>query len=321
MVGVDVDCSHAHVCQRSRGAPSERKLDQMSLRSYGPRRSKSVESYLRQTRAGAAVALLALASAVASERVAKHLWVHHPLLADLASSAIVVMLSVAVVNEALEIRGRRRWRVLAQYVMLELIRDARMVWTAVVELAGLMPADANPPATIDAAALVVRDTPRLTKAVHGLLTDADRRRVLRDHVVRLVVHNDEVLGRWAAVMLNADAYAEVVDRHVELAGSLAWLGSLLDQSGSSDGDQLRWHRARSNPAVKITGDMDDDRLTQRLVAIIQLAEQLDRGTLDLAVKIVPVAWWEVRLGTTAHVGDDVPEANGRGQLSPAQGPV
>jgi hypothetical protein len=290
----------------------------MSPRSSGPRRSESVESYLRQTRAGAALALLALAAAIVSEQFAERLWVRHPLLAGLASSAIVVMLSVAVVNEALEIRRRRRWVVLAQYVTLELVRDARMVWTAVVELAGLMPDHANPPVAIDAAAVVVRDTPRLTKAVHGLLADADRRRALRDHVVRLVAHNDEVLGRWAAVMLNAGAYAEVVDRHVELAGSLAWLGSLLDRSEPSDGDQLRWHRARSNPAVQITGDMDDDRLTQRLVAITQLAEQLDRGTLDLAVKIVPVAWWEARLGTTAHVGEDVPEANGRGQLSRAQ---
>jgi hypothetical protein len=293
----------------------------MSLRSSGPRRSESVESYLRQTRVGAALALLALAAAIASEQFAEHLWVRHPLLAGLASSAIIVMLSVAVVNEALEIRGRRRWRVLAQYVMLELVRDARMVWTAVVELAGLMPTDTNPPAAIDAAALVVRDTPRLTKAVHGLLVDADRRRALRDHVVRLVVHNDEVLGRWAAVMLNTDAYAEVVDRHVELAGSLAWLGSLLDQSEPSDEDQLRWHRARSNPAVQITGHMDDDRLAQRLVAITQLAEQLDRGTLDLAVKIVSVAWWEARLGTTAHVGDDVPETNGHGLPSHARDPT
>ena len=146
----------------------ERKLDRMSLRSSGPRRSESVESYLRQTRAGAALALLALAAAVASEEFAEHLWVHHPLLAGLASSAIVVMLSVAVLNEALEIRRRRRWRVLAQYVMLELVRDARMVWTAVVGLAGLMPTDENPSATIDAAALVVRDTPRLTKAVQSL---------------------------------------------------------------------------------------------------------------------------------------------------------
>jgi hypothetical protein len=118
----------------------------MSPRSSGPRRSESVESYLRQTRAGAALALLALA---ASEQFAERLWVRHPLLAGLASSAIVVMLSVAVVNEVLEIRRRRRWSVLAQYVMLELVRDARMVWTGVVELTGLMPGDADPPAAID----------------------------------------------------------------------------------------------------------------------------------------------------------------------------
>jgi hypothetical protein len=169
----------------------------------------------------------------------------------------------------------------------------------------------------------VRETPRLTKAAHGLFADADRRGVLRDHIARLVVHNDEVLGRWAAVMLNADAYAEVVDRHVELAESLAWLGSLLDRSepGDGDGDELRWHRARSNPAVQITGDMDNGRLAQRVVAITQLAEQLDRGTLELAVKIVPVAWWEARLGTTANVGDEVPDANGRGQLNPARDPA
>src|SRR5271154_3987785 len=278
----------------------------MSPRS-GPERSESVESYLRQTRAGAALALLALAAAIASEQSSEHIWARHPLLAGLASSAIIVMLSVAVVNEALEIRRRRRWSVLAQYVMLELIRDARMVWTGFVDLAGLMPADANSATAIDEAALVVRDTPRLTKGVHGLLADAERRRVLRDHVARLVVHNDEVLGRWAAVMLNADAYAEVVDRRVELAESLAWLGSLLDQSEPGDGDELRWQRARSNPAVQITGDMDDDRLAQRVVAITQLAEQLDRGTLELAVKIVPVAWWEARLGTSADIDDDVPE--------------
>ena len=130
----------------------------MSPRS-GPRRSESVESYLRQTRTGAVLALLALAAAIASEQFSEHLWARHPLLAGLASSAIIVMLSVAVVNEALEIRRRRRWSVLAQYVMLELIRDARMVWTGVVDLAGLMPADGNPPAAIDEAALVVRDTP------------------------------------------------------------------------------------------------------------------------------------------------------------------
>jgi hypothetical protein len=265
------------------------------------------------------VALLALTAAVASEQFAEHLWVRHPLLAGLASSAIVVMLSVAVLNEALEIRGRRRWRVVAQYVMLELVRDARMVWTVVVELAGLMPADANQEA-IDAAALLVRDTPGLTKAVYALVADADGRRALREQVGRLVAHNEEVLGRWAAVMLNAGAYAEVMDRHVELAGSLAWLESLLDRSEPGDGDQLRWHRARSNAAVQISGGMDDARLAERLVAITQLAERLDTGTLALALKLVPVEWWEARLGTSADTGD-VHEANGQGHLSSAQRPA
>jgi hypothetical protein len=271
----------------------------MSPRSSGPRRSESVESYLRQTRAGAALALLALTAGIASEQFAEHLWMRHPLLAGLASSAIVVMLSVAVVNEALEIRGRRRWSVLAQYVMLELVRDARMVWTAVVELAGLMPADAKAPA-IEAAALVVRDTPRLTKAVHGLLIDADRRGVLRDQVARVVVHNDEVLGRWAAVMLNADAYADVVDRHVELAADIAGLASLLDYFEPADDDDGRRRKSQSDAAVQIQGEFDDDWLADRVVAITQLAEELDRQTLELALRIVPVQWWAARLGD-AHL--------------------
>ena len=48
-------------------------------------------------------------------------------------------------------------------------------------------------------------------------------------------------------MLNADAYAEVVDRHVELAESLAWLGSLLDQSEPGDGDELRLAQGSKQP--------------------------------------------------------------------------
>jgi hypothetical protein len=96
-------------------------------------------------------------------------------------------------------------------------------------------------------------------------------------------------------MLNADLYAELIDRHVELAGSLAWLTSLLEQAEPSD-DALRRHRARSNPVVGIGGELDDDGLADRLVGVTQLAEELDRGTLELAARIVPVEWWRARLG-------------------------
>lgn len=245
------------------------------------------------------MALLALAAAIVSEQFAEHLWERHPLLAGLASSAIIVLLSVAVVNEVLEIRNSRRWAVLAQYVMLELVRDARMCWTGILELVGLMPPGEPTAETMEAARRVVRDTPTMTAVIHALVSDAGRRKALRDYVAEIVVHNDEVLGRWAAVMLRANLYAEVVDRNVELAGDLAWLNSLLEQSDPADDGGLRRRRARNHPAVLIAGDIDDDLLTRRLVSMTQLAEQLDSGTLDLALKIVPVAWWEERLDTTA----------------------
>src|SRR5258708_5522949 len=145
-----------------------------------PRRSESGEAYLWGTRAIAAVALLALVAGVVSDAFARPFWGHHALLTGLASSVIVVMVSVALVSEAVKHRRRRRWRVLAQYVMLELVRNARLVWTTVMELAGLMPSDAYTAASIDAGAHAVRDTPRLTEAIRELVADGARRRLLHD---------------------------------------------------------------------------------------------------------------------------------------------
>jgi len=272
----------------------------------GPYRSSSVNSYLIETRIGALVALLVLAGGVVLDVTTTHFWASNALLAGLLSSLIVVMLSAAVFNEAVERRNRRRWSVLAQYVMLELVRQARLVWTGVMEMAGLMSADAMDAASIDAAAQVVHDTRRLKDAIRVALADDAKRRRLHEEVSAFVVHGDEVLGRWAGVMLNANAYAEIVDRHVELASDVAWLGSLLDSTDPTD-DHVRRRRAASSPAIQITGVVDDDGLTDRIVAITQLAEGLDRTTLELAMRIVPVEWWAARLGTTVpavEIGDE-----------------
>ncbi len=269
----------------------------MERHDPGPRRSDSVDSYLRETRLIAAVAVLALVGGVVSDTLAGPFWGRHALLAGLAASLIVVMLSVALVNEALERRKRRRWSVLAQYVMLELVRNARLIWTGVMELTGLMPLDAAQTVPVDAGARVVRDTPRLVAAIRELVADGDRRRLLHEGIARSVSHSDEVLGRWAAVMLNADAYAEIIDRHVELASDVAWLGSLLDHAEPAE-DPGQRRRARSSVAVQIEGELDRDGLADRLVVITQLAEALDRGTLEVALRIVPVQWWAARLGTS-----------------------
>jgi hypothetical protein len=54
----------------------------------------------------------------------------------------------------------------------------------------------------------------------------------------------------------------------------------------------------------IEGPPDAERLVQRLVAITQLAEQLDRGTLELALRIVPIDWWREQLGAAVPASLD-----------------
>jgi hypothetical protein len=269
----------------------------MTRHEAGPRRSRSVDAYLRRTRVLAVVALLALAGGIVSDSLGDTFWARHALLAGLAASVIVVMLSVAIINEVLERRRRQRWSTLAQYVMLELVRNARLIWTGVLESVGLLAADAARPDAVDAHAAIVRDTPRLTAALREAIADDVRRHRLHEEIALLAAHSEAVLGRWAAVMLDSDVYAEVIDRHVELASDLSWLNGLLDNSEPPD-DPRRQRRARSSPAVQIEGGIAGESLADRIVVITQLAEQLDRATLELALRIVPLEWWQQRLGAT-----------------------
>jgi hypothetical protein len=88
-------------------------------------------------------------------------------------------------------------------------------------------------------------------------------------------------------MLASEVYAEVIDRHVELGGDVAWIAGLFD-AAYPPSDPLRRRRARSSPAVEIESQLGDEWLADRIVVITQLAEELDRSTLDLALRIVPV---------------------------------
>jgi hypothetical protein len=245
----------------------------------------------------AAVALLALAGGIGSDAEAGSFWVRHPLLASLTASVIVVMLSVAVINDALERTRRERWSVLAQFVMFELVRNARLVWTGVLAQVGLLPSEAVRPESVDANRCTARDTPRLTAAVRKAIADDALRRQLREEIALLADHTEDVLGRWATVMLNADVYAAVIDRHVELAGDISWLIGLLDNSDPPE-DARRQRRAGSSPTVEIAGGIAGDTLADRIVVVTQLAEELDYGTLELAKRLVPIYWWKSRLGAT-----------------------
>jgi hypothetical protein len=259
---------------------------------------------VRSTRIIGGLSVLVLAGAVVWDVVNDGFWSRHALFTGLVASLIVVAVTAAVLNEVLERRQRERWSVLAQYALFDLVQTARLVWTGLLELAGLVPDGELEEAGLEAGSDVVLDTPRLATAVGEMLASADRREQLHRLIARLRAHGQEVLGRWADVMVNSGTYAEVVDRHVELYSRLYWWGSVLDESDPLEEHLNRPRLSRLSPATQASGPVEEEWLRDNLVAIAQLAESLDRSSFDLAMRIVPPEWWAAQLPDRPSTAED-----------------
>jgi len=192
----------------------------MVRHTVGPRRTDWHGTYVRGTRIIGGLSLLVLSGAIAWDLASDGFWSRHPLLTDLVGSFIVVAATAAVLDAVLERRRRERWSVLAQYALFEFVRAARLVWSSLLEHAGLVPDGELGHAALASGADAVRDTPRLAAAMDEMLASADRREALHRLISGLLGHGQEVLGRWADVMVNSGSYAEIVDRHVELCSRL-----------------------------------------------------------------------------------------------------
>jgi len=112
---------------------------EMARRTLGPRRSDSPRTYVRSTQIIAGLSVLVLSGAVVWDLANGGFWSRHALFTGLVASLIVVAVTAAVLNEVLERRRRERWSVLAQYALFDLVGTARLVWTGLLELAGLAP--------------------------------------------------------------------------------------------------------------------------------------------------------------------------------------
>src|SRR6516164_1040552 len=163
----------------------------MARHSVGPRRSDSPRTRIRGTRIVAGVSLLVLFGAIAWDLANDGFWSRHALFTSLVASSIVVAVTAAVLNEVLERRQRERWSVLAQYALFDLVRTARLVWSGLLELAGLVPDGELDEGALAAGSEAVLDTPRLAAAIDELLASADGREGLHRLIAGLLGHGQE----------------------------------------------------------------------------------------------------------------------------------
>jgi hypothetical protein len=267
----------------------------MAHRTVGPRRTASARTDVLVTRILGGVSVLVLLGAIVWDLSDDAFWVRHALFTSLVASLIIVAVTVALLNEVLARRQRERWSVLAQFALFEFVRTARLVWTGLIELAGLAPDGELGNEALEAGSEAVHDTPRLAAAMDAMLASAECRVQLHRLIAQLLGHGQEALGRWADVMVNAGAYAEVIDRHVELYSRLYWWGSVLDESEPLEEHLNRPRLSRVSPASQTVGQVEDEWLRDNLVAIAQLAESLERDSFELAMRIVPLDWWTAQL--------------------------
>jgi hypothetical protein len=250
----------------------------------------------RRLMLAAAAGVALLAAAAASDFVIASFWARHSLLTSLVANLLVVAITVVVVNEFLERRDRRRWNLLAQSVLFALTQSARATWTGLIEVLQLQETQSGAAQPLEQAAEIARDTARVSAAIDSLLADEKRRALLQEATGELAEYASGVIATWAPVMVNASPYAAVLNRHVELSGRLDWLNSVLvnrePPEGQSGRDRILM---RSNPASEHTDVFaSDEWLHDQLLAIVNLATELDYRSRELAYSIVPLSWWATR---------------------------
>jgi hypothetical protein len=278
----------------------------MARRTVGPRRTDTHRTYVRGTRIIGGLSVLVLSGAIVWDLVNDRFWSRHALFTSLVASLIIVAMTAAGLNELLQRRQRERWSVLAQYALFDFVRTARIVWSGLLEVAGLVPDGELGDETLAVGSEAVRDTPRLTAAIDEMLANAERREQLHRLIAGLLGHGQELLGRWADVMVSSGTYAEIVDRHVELYSRLYWWGSVLDESEPLEEHHIRPKLSRVSLATQTLGPVEDGWLCENLMAIAQLAESLDRGSFELAMRIVPLGWWTAQVPDRPATAENLP---------------
>ncbi len=150
--------------------------------SSGARLSGVSPSTRRRASVAAPAAVALLVVLISSDFYAGRFWIDHPVSTAILASLTVVLVSVTVIEVILSRRDERRWRLLAQYALLELAEAAAAAWGVlpgiVLDLPGGNYEVADPSGLTD-----VLDSPEqaptLKRQIETILTDPGQRDELR----------------------------------------------------------------------------------------------------------------------------------------------
>ena len=249
-------------------------------------------------RAAAFLAIVLLLAVAGSDILIAGFWLSHPMLTAIVSALVVVVLSVAVIEVVLSRRSERRWRVLAQTALLELAEAANATWSALAAVLELRGASEMPPGRVRAALTSDATGPKVRRQVEAGLTNAQLREKLAGQLAERLADGHQILGRWAVALTASETYAEIFDQHVELYGRVDSLLRFMREGYRWTDPRALRNRARreySSPG----GEADDEWFVDSIIGTINIGASLEDATWDLALRVLPQAWWDRRTADLA----------------------
>ncbi|HEY3904219.1 MAG TPA: hypothetical protein VGM14_09980 [Streptosporangiaceae bacterium] len=243
--------------------------------------------------ASLAVALLILL--ISSDFYASRFWLGHPAITATLASLSVVLVSVTAIQVILNRRSERRWRLLAQYALLELAEAARGAWVVLLGVVETESDDSDDTADPSRVTRVLDSpdrAPAFRHKIEAILTDPHRRDDLRKSLEHTLDVSRELISRWGAVVTGSSGFSELFDRHVEMIGRIHGLWYFLTY-GTRRGSRFR------SPG----GSHSDDWFIDNLLSMTRIAIRLEDETWALALHVVPPGWWDNRtdeLAAPAH---------------------
>jgi hypothetical protein len=205
---------------------------------------------------------------------------------------------VAVIEVVLSRRSERRWRVLAQTALIELGEAANTTWSTLAEALDLQGASEMRPGRVQAALTSDATGPKVRRQVEAALSNAQLRAKLAVQLAERLAGGHQILGRWAVALTASETYAEIFDQHVELYGRVGGLLQFLRvgyQQSDPRGIRGRAPREYASPG----GDAEDGWFVDNLIGTINIGAGLEDATWDLALRVLPQAWWDRRTAELA----------------------
>jgi hypothetical protein len=239
-------------------------------------------------------AVASVAVLISLDFYASQFWLDHPVTTAILGALAVVLVSVTVIEVVLNRRSERRWRLLAQYALMELAEAARGAWAVllvVVEEGSGSDDIADPARVIDVLDSPAR-APAMKRKIDAILTDPRRRDELKEALEQALATSRELISRWGAVLTGSASFSELFDRHVEMIGRIHGLWYFLAY-GTRRGSRFR------SPG----GSHRDDWFVDNLISMTRIAIRLEDETWTIALRVVPPDWWDMRtdeLAAPAH---------------------